>query len=285
MINYFFLELYRRRADLSCKEISALCGKGEASRTYYSRSLRNQSELPAEYVKRIADELDISPDWITQSPAVFTKAALDGYIDAAGRNGGVPLVVKTKQPNQFVIVHRGAAQDLIDFKDQCFRGEYCDMVEAMRHVFRHDPDYKKMPLRPVVNYALQHYGDIPAFVKALALRYPNVINETKLNSLMRKLEMAAYVPELQLERKVLNCFVEYANTTRTWATCDFMLSSVESVFNLFISTYISLSPWVLYEDSKTGDYLLTLTDPRYLPSAEEPSPGYPTGPEILNLSI
>lgn len=293
MINYYFLEYFRGLVGLTGKQLSEACGKTNPK--YYSHSCREHTELPPECVTAIADALGIAPGWITQSPVLFSKQDLDDYITQHLADCDSPLVDKTDKPNQYLIVSQASAGYLMNFaekKRELSRGlvgvgagfgkghALDELTELLKHSFLDDPDYVKMPLRPMLSYASSKYESIPAFARALASSCPDVISKSGTEAFIRKLVMAPSIPSTTVDYKVMDSFATFANITMDQAMCDFRISSHESVFNLFLAASIIISGWTISEDDK--GVILTLTNPKYLPSAKAPEtasamPGFPAG--------
>lgn len=280
MINYYFLEYFRKLAGINLKEMAEACGRtGDNGRKYYSNALDKHSDLSDESVKAIASRLGISEEWITQSPVIMNKADLDQYIDEYLAECPTPLLNKTDKPNQYSIISYDAAEALREFSEK--KNEISrrvvpgslglnnkaildETINLVKTSFRFDPDYVSMPLRTMVGYANSHYDSIPAFVKSFASQHADIITKPKAEMLIRDLVMAQSIPSLTVDRKIFDCFASFANITMDQATCDFRLSSFESVFNLFLAVSVTISPWIIGNDD---DQILTLTNPRYLPSA------------------
>lgn len=282
MINYFFLEYFRNLSGLSSTQLSAACGKA-SDRSYYSHHLKKRFDFPPEQIQTMAEVLEIVPEWITQSPVVLTKQDLDSYIEQNEQNEFVPLVHRTDKSNQYIIDSPGAVSLLNDFSEKlrCIsltsvstgsvsgNATYIeDYAALIRQSFMPDPDYVPMSLRPVLEFADTHYKDHIAFVKAFVSQYREIIPELSETMLLRKLATAKTIPSTTVNTKIIQCFADFANVSQDRAFCDFCLSSNESVFNLFLATSITLSGWTLYEDNKSGDMLLTLTNPKFLPNAK-----------------
>lgn len=268
MVNYFWLEYFRRLAGVSMNEMSAVCGDAHDNRKYYSKALEVHTDsMPKDQINAMADLLGIVPEWITQSPIVYTKQDLDNYIAVHKRTSLSELVKPSSKPNQYEIVSQPAAMALSELSAQLRGVTPNEELEILKKAFKHDPDHIKMPLRSMINFALLKYDSLPEFAKAMASMNRDTINDAKLNALISKLVMARTLPETTVDRKVFDCFVLFANITYDQALCDFRVSSDESVFNLFLATYISLSAWTIAEDEKTGEWILTLTDPTLLPSS------------------
>lgn len=283
MVNYYFLEYFRELAGMSGRQLSELCGKHKASnQNYYSQACHQHNELPDECINSIADALGISVGWITQSPVLFSKKNLDDYIEQHTRECDTPLVEKTDRPNQYIIVSQVSAGYLMDFAEKKrefgkkfgsitpapVAGHALDQfVDLLKVSFLDDPDYVKMPLRPLLNYASMHYESVPSFARAFASQCPpEVLSKSGTEAFIRKLMMAPTIPSTNVEKRVMEGFASFANITMDEAYCDFRISSHESVFNLFLAASIVLSGWSIYEDDK--GVTLTLTNPKYLPSAK-----------------
>lgn len=268
MVNYFWLEYFRRLTGKSMNEMSEAAGcTGEQGRKSYSRWLeRRANDIADDNIKGMAEAVGIIPEWITQSPIVYTKDDLDNYLAAHKRNTQSPLVKPSAKINQYEIVSQDAALALRDLAEQ-LRGTTPEQeIEILKTSFKVDPDYVKMPLRPMSDYALLHFNSLPEFAKTFAASNREVISDKKLNALVSKLVMARTLPATTVDRAIFDCFVGFANITLDQALCDFRVSSHQSVFNLFLAAYISLSPWTIKEDEKLAAWVLTLTDPALLPS-------------------
>jgi hypothetical protein len=295
MINYYFLEYFRKLSGKTCTQLSEACGKtGGNAKSWYSRSLAEHYEMSKDNIRTIADSLGIVPEWITQSPVIMTKQDLDNYIDQYLKDSPTPILTKTDKPNQYVIVSYEAADALKAFAEKKVEigrsaavpgtgfgnarllDEY---VTLLKQSFLPDPDYVEMPLRPLIEYAGRHFDSIPTFVHAFAAQCPDIISKARAEALIRDLVMAPALPPTPVDTKILSCFATFAGVTLDQACCDFALSSYESVFNLFLAVSIAVSDWVITEDE---DITLTLTNPKYMPStkAAEPNPsasGFPAG--------
>lgn len=281
MVNYFFLEYFRKLAGLTHPQISEVCGKtGSSAKNYYSRAINEHFEMPEENIMAIADALGIVPEWITQSPVVLVKQDLDNYIDQYLKDSPTPIIKKTDKPNQYTIISYESAEALKNFADkkneisrkatgigQGMGSLYLieDYTTLLKQSFLPDPDYEKMPLRPLLDYASRAYDSVPSFVRAFASRYPDEITKPKAEALIRDMTMARTLPFLTVDRKIMDCFASFINVTLDQALCDFRLSSSESVFNLFLAVSVTVSGWVLSDD---GDVTLTLTNPEFLPSSK-----------------
>ncbi len=283
MINYFFLEYFRNLSGLTETKLSAACGKtDETGRKYYSNHLKARQVFPDEYVQAMADAMGIIPEWITQSPAVLSKQDLDNYIEQNEKNDFALVEHAKKATNQYLITSRQAAKYLFDFAEkerelsQHLGGSSAlgnkraleDYGALVKQSFLPDPEYVSMPLRPMIEYADAHYDDIPSFVRAFASQYPDTITKSSSEALIRKLATAPTIPTMSVSNKVMECFASFANMTLDRVFCDFSIKSDESVFNLFLVTSISLSGWSITDDEDTGDTILTLTNPKFLPSAK-----------------
>jgi hypothetical protein len=274
MVNYHILEYFRGLSGLSGAQLSDACGK---DRKYYSRAIREHTDIPGECVNAMADAVGISSGWITQSPVLYNKQDLDDLIDQHALDEASPLVSKTDKSNQYLIVSQVSAGYLMEFieKRQEISQEFSPggvghavdrLTELLKSSFLADPDYVKMPLRPMVNYASRRYESVPAFARAFASQCPDVISKSGTEALIRKLMMAPTIPNTTVERKVFESFAAFANVTLDQALNDFHVSSHESVFNLFLTASIFVSGWTMSE----GDdgFVLTLTNPKYLPSSK-----------------
>ncbi|MBR2597357.1 MAG: hypothetical protein IKE09_02280 [Clostridiales bacterium] len=271
MVNYFFLEYFRSLSGLTAAQLSATCGKAD-DRSYYPHHLKNRYDFPPEQIKAMAEVLDIVPEWITQAPVVLTKKDLDDYIEQHEKNEYVLVERSKKASNQYIIVSGKAAHLLYEYLDKR-RSLSCTSSEngfatLLRQSFQPDPDYAQMPLRHMIEYADTHFKDHMSFVKAFASQYRKAIPESSETSLLRKLAIAKTIPSTTVSNKILRCFADFSNVPEDRAFCDFAVSSDESVFNLFLATEITLSGWILSEDEESGNTILTLTNPKFLPGAK-----------------
>ena len=285
MINYYFIEYFRKIEGLSMQQLSEVCGKtGSNAKNYYSKSLSRHREMPSESVQAIAEALDIAPGWITQSPIITSKEDLDRYINQHIRASEFKLIGRLKNSNQYSIDSYDVVNLLNDFSDK-LNNIYNDSfwvqtakknnerlneyINLIKHSFLPDPDYTPMPMRTMYDYALSHYDNIPAFVHDFAKHYPDYFKRSRTEGLIRDLITARSTPEITVEHKVFEHFADFTNSTLDQVMCDFRLSSNESVFNLFLATSLTISDWVV---TGIDDFTLTLTNPLYKPSAANPQP-------------
>lgn len=288
MINYYFIEYFRKLEGMSMQQLSEFCGKtGNNAKSFYSKSLSTHSEMDSENVQAIADALGISPAWITNSPVIMTKKDLDDYIDNYIKESPVQLIGKTDKSNQYNIISFESADILSKFADK--RNEIGsnytsagfglsniekvdEYIKLIKTSFLPDPDYTPMPLRMMLNYAKTHYDSIPNFVRAFVAQFPDKIKKARAESLIRDLVMAQSVPYISTDKVVFECFADFTNLTLDQVMCDFRLSSNESVFNLFLATSLTISDWVV---TGKDEFTLTLTNPLYKPSITSAEPPVP----------
>ncbi len=268
-MNYFFLEYFRALTGTSAKDLMIKLGSDpERAAHAYTDMMRAFPEASSERVKAMADALGISEAWLVHAPVVFSKSDLDNYIAVYLKREATPLIKMTDKGNQYEIISTPLALELSEIAETRAHSSPSEWAKYLLTAAKEDPEYQASPLRSVLDYALLNYDSIPAFARAFVNQAPD-LKPTQYNAVTAKLVMAQSLPTVKFEKRLMQAFADFSNKTFDQVMCDFRISSSESIINLFLVVSVLISEWTIAEN-ENGSTLLTLTDPRYLPS-EAPS--------------
>jgi hypothetical protein len=268
-MNYFFLEYFRALTGTTPKTLMTKMGQDpERAGHAYTDMMRAYPETTPEKAKAFAEALGISEAWLTHAPVVFSKSDLDNYLAIYLKRETVPLIRPTDKGNQYEIVSMPLAMELSEIAEKRAHSTPSEWAAYLLHAAKVDPEYQAAPLRSVLDYAILNYDSIPAFAKAFVSQAPD-LKPSQTDAITAKLVMAQSLPTMKFDKKLMRAFADFSNKTYDQVACDFRISSIESVVNLFLVVAVLISDWTISENDK-GSTILTLTDPRYLPS-EVPS--------------
>jgi len=262
-MNYFYAEYWQNMNGMSNNDVMKALGKDPNTSRQYGDWKQNRSDISDADVEALAKALDISSAWLRYVPIVFEKDDLDGYINIYAQHEGSPIIKRAYQSNQYEIVSMPLRKMLEEYATSKIGKSGADLAEMLRTVPKFDPDYAPSQTRPITSYAELSFHSIPNFTRSF-VKEENGFKPGQAETITARLVMSKTIPAVKFGKDFYEKFAKVYGKTLDQVYCDFFISSLESVFNLFVAVDMFLSPWRI-QDDKDGNSLLTLIDPKFMP--------------------